>query len=139
MANVGFRTNTPVRFNSMEFRDGVQSMLATRVKTEDMLPFLERMDQVGYANMEMWGGATFDVCIRYLDDDPWERLRAFKKIMKRTPLKMVLRGQNLIGYKAYPDDIVERFVAAAAATASTSSSSSTPSRISATARPPSTR
>lgn len=109
-----FSTNTPVRFNSMEFRDGQQSMLATRVKTEDMLPFLERMDQVGYTNMEMWGGATFDVCIRYLNEDPWERLRKFKAVMKNTPLKMVLRGQNLIGYKAYPDDIVERFVAAAA-------------------------
>ena len=109
-----FATNTPVRFNSLEFRDGQQSMLATRVKTEDMIPFLERMDQIGFENMEMWGGATFDVCIRYLNDDPWERLRKFKKVMKNTPLKMVCRGQNLVGYKAYPDDIVRRFSAAAA-------------------------
>ena len=107
-----FATNTPVRFNSLEFRDGQQSMLATRVKTEDMIPFLERMDQIGFENMEMWGGATFDVCIRYLNDDPWERLRKFKKVMKNTPLKMVCRGQNLVGYNAYPDDIVRRFIAA---------------------------
>ncbi|MBO6092461.1 MAG: pyruvate carboxylase subunit B [Oscillospiraceae bacterium] len=109
-----FATNTPVRFNSLEFRDGQQSMLATRVKTKDMLPFLERMDKIGFENMEMWGGATFDVCIRYLNDDPWERLRKFKAVMKNTPLKMVCRGQNLVGYKAYPDDIVRRFIGAAA-------------------------
>ena len=109
-----FATNTPVRFNSLEFRDGQQSMLATRVKTKDMLPFLERMDKIGFENMEMWGGATFDVCIRYLNDDPWERLRKFKAVMKNTPLKMVCRGQNLVGYKAYPDDIVRRFITAAA-------------------------
>ena len=109
-----FATNTPVKFNSLEFRDGQQSMLATRVKTADMLPFLARMDKIGFENMEMWGGATFDVCIRYLDDDPWERLRRFKSVMKNTPLKMVCRGQNLVGYRAYPDDIVRRFIAAAA-------------------------
>ncbi len=109
-----FSTNTPVRLNSLDFRDGIQSLLAARVKTEDMLPLLERMDQIGYDNMEMWGGATFDVCIRYLNDDPWERLRAFKSVMKNTPLKMVCRGQNLVGYKAYPDDIVRRFIGAAA-------------------------
>ena len=91
-----FSTNTPVRLNSLDFRDGQQSMLATRVTTEDMLPFLERMDKIGYDNMEMWGGATFDVCIRYLNDDPWERLRKFKAVMKNTPLKMVCRGQNLL-------------------------------------------
>ncbi len=109
-----FATNTPVRFTSLEFRDGQQSKLATRVKTEDMLPFLERMDKIGFDNMEMWGGATFDVCIRYLNDDPWERLRKFKAVMKNTPLKMVCRGQNLVGYRAYPDDIVRRFITAAA-------------------------
>lgn len=109
-----FSTNTPLQFNSLDFRDGQQSMLATRVKTKDMLPLLERMDKIGFTNMEMWGGATFDVCIRYLNDDPWERLQMFKAIMKNTPLKMVLRGQNLVGYKAYPDNIVRRFVAAAA-------------------------
>lgn len=114
MCATTFLSDKPLRFASLEFRDGVQSILATRVKTEDMLPFLERMDKIGYVNMEMWGGATFDVCVRYLREDPWERLRKFKAIMKNTPLKMVLRGQNLVGYRAYPDDIVERFVAAAA-------------------------
>lgn len=114
MNTTTFLSDKPLRFASLEFRDGVQSILATRVKTQDMLPFLERMDQIGYVNMEMWGGATFDVCVRYLQEDPWERLRKFKAVMKNTPLKMVLRGQNLVGYRAYPDDIVERFVSAAA-------------------------
>lgn len=109
-----FASSQPVQFNSVEFRDGIQSLLATRVRTEEMLPFLSRMDQLGYASMEMWGGATFDVCIRYLQDDPWDRLRTFKRYMKHTPLKMVLRGQNLVGYHAYPDDIVEKFVECAA-------------------------
>lgn len=109
-----FANNIPVKFNSVEFRDGQQSILATRVTTQDMIPFLSRMDAVGYDCMEMWGGATFDVCIRYLQDDPWDRLRTFKKYVKNTPLKMVLRGQNLVGYKAYPDDVVEQFVYAAA-------------------------
>jgi len=109
-----FASSRPVQFNSVEFRDGIQSLLATRVRTEEMIPFLSRMDQLGYASMEMWGGATFDVCIRYLQDDPWDRLRTFKRYMKHTPLKMVLRGQNLVGYHAYPDDIVEKFVECAA-------------------------
>lgn len=104
----------PIRFNSVEFRDGQQSLLATRVKTEDMLPILPEMDEIGYDSMEMWGGATFDVCIRYLNEDPWDRIRAFKKYMKKTPLKIALRGQNLIGYKPYPDDVVELFVRKAA-------------------------
>lgn len=82
--------------------------------TEDMLPILPLMDEIGYDSMEMWGGATFDVTVRFLKEDPWERVRAFKRHMKKTPLKMVLRGQNLIGYKAYPDDIVEKFVEKAA-------------------------
>lgn len=105
----------PVRISSVEWRDGQQSLLATRIKTEDMLPILEKMDQVGYESMEMWGGATFDVAIRHLDDDPWERLREFKKIVKRTPLRMLLRGQNLVGYRQYPDDIVDKFVERASA------------------------
>lgn len=100
----------PLKFNSVELRDGQQSLLATRVRTEDMLPILGKMDQVGYNAIEMWGGATFDVCVRYLQEDPWERLRSIRKIVKRTPLKMLLRGQNLLGYKPYPDDVVERFV-----------------------------
>lgn len=104
----------PIRISSVEWRDGQQSLLATRIKTEDMLPILEKMDKVGYESMEMWGGATFDVAIRYLKDDPWERVREFKKRVVSTPLRMLLRGQNLVGYRQYPDDIVEKFVALAA-------------------------
>lgn len=105
---------TPVKFNSVEFRDGQQSLFATRMTTADMVPLLNAMDQVGYDSMEMWGGATFDVAVRFLKEDPWDRIREFKKYVKNTPLKMVLRGQNLVGYKAYPDDIVEKFVEKAA-------------------------
>lgn len=105
---------TPVKFNSVEFRDGQQSLIATRMTTEDMVPLLTRMDDIGFDSMEMWGGATFDVAVRFLKEDPWDRVRTFKKYMKKTPLKMVLRGQNLVGYKAYPDDIVEKFVEKAA-------------------------
>lgn len=104
----------PLKFNSVEFRDGQQSLFATRMTTEDMVPLLTRMDEVGYDSIEMWGGATFDVAVRFLNEDPWERVRTFKKYIKKTPLKMVLRAQNLVGYKAYPDDIVERFVTCAA-------------------------
>lgn len=106
---------TPLKFNSVEFRDGQQSLFATRMSTADMAPLLTRMDQVGYDCMEMWGGATFDVAVRFLKEDPWDRIREFKKYVHKTPLKMVLRGQNLVGYKAYPDDIVEKFVEKAAA------------------------
>lgn len=105
---------TPVRFNSVDFRDGQQSLFATRFTTEEMIPLLDKFDNVGFECMEMWGGATFDVCVRFLKEDPWERLRTFKKYVKKTPIKMVLRAQNLVGYKAYPDDVVERFVAKAA-------------------------
>lgn len=106
---------TPIKFNSVEFRDGQQSLFATRMTTADMIPLLSRMDQVGYDSMEMWGGATFDVAVRFLKEDPWDRVREFKKYVKKTPLKMVLRAQNLVGYKAYPDDIVEKFIDKAAA------------------------
>lgn len=107
-------SHKPVRIASVEWRDGQQSLLATRVKTEDMLPILAKMDEVGYDSMEMWGGATFDVAIRYVGDDPWDRVRAFKNIVKKTPLRMLLRGQNLIGYRQYADDVVEKFVGLAA-------------------------
>lgn len=110
-ANAG----VPLKFNSVEFRDGQQSLLATRMTTADMAPLLTRMDHVGYDSMEMWGGATFDVAVRFLKEDPWERVREFKRYVKKTPLKMVLRAQNLVGYRAYPDDIVEKFIANAAA------------------------
>lgn len=92
------------------FRDAHQSLLATRMRTRDMLPIAEEMDKVGYFSMEVWGGATFDTCIRYLNEDPWERLIELKEHITKTPLQMLLRGQNLVGYKHYPDDIVRKFV-----------------------------
>ena len=92
------------------FRDAHQSLLATRMRTRDMLPIAEEMDKVGFFSLESWGGATFDTCIRYLNEDPWERLRELKDHVKKTPLQMLLRGQNLVGYKHYPDDIVRKFV-----------------------------
>ncbi len=92
------------------FRDAHQSLIATRLQTEDMLAIAEKMDRIGFYSMEVWGGATFDVCIRYLGEDPWERLRLLREHMKKTKLQMLLRGQNLIGYRHYPDDIVEKFV-----------------------------
>ncbi len=95
-------------------RDGHQSLIATRMRTRDMLPAAERLDAIGYRSLEVWGGATFDVCLRYLHEDPWERLRQLKKAMPRTPLQMLLRGQNLVGYRHYPDDVVRPFVAESA-------------------------
>ncbi|WP_456418654.1 sodium-extruding oxaloacetate decarboxylase subunit alpha [Methanocaldococcus infernus] len=99
-----------VKIVDTTFRDAQQSLIATRMRTEDMLPIAEKMDEVGFFAMEVWGGATFDACIRYLNEDPWERLRALKKKIQNTPLMMLLRGQNLVGYRHYPDDIVEKFV-----------------------------
>lgn len=104
----------PVKLASCDFRDGQQSLIATRMRTEDMLPVLEQMDDFGFECIEMWGGATFDSCIRFLQEDPWERVRLFKQHCKKTPLRMLLRGQNLLGYTPYPDDIVEKFVTKAA-------------------------
>ncbi|KUO49012.1 MAG: oxaloacetate decarboxylase [Desulfitibacter sp. BRH_c19] len=95
-------------------RDGHQSLLATRMKIEDMLPIAEKLEKVGYHSLEVWGGATFDTCMRFLNEDPWERLRTFRKVFKNTKLQMLLRGQNLVGYKHYPDDIAELFVKKAA-------------------------
>jgi oxaloacetate decarboxylase alpha subunit len=95
-------------------RDAHQSLLATRMKTEDMLPITEKLDQVGYWSLEMWGGATFDTCLRFLNEDPWERLRSLKKAMPNTPMQMLLRGQNIVGYRHYADDVVEKFVTKAA-------------------------
>jgi len=88
--------------------------MATRMRTESMIPIAEKMDQVGFFSFEVWGGATFDVCIRYLAEDPWERIRQLKLRIKRTPLQMLLRGQNVVGYRNYPDDVVVRFVEKAA-------------------------
>lgn len=95
---------------NVDLRDGQQSLLATRITTEEFRPILSKMDEVGYEAIECWGGATFDACIRFVFDDPWERLRVFKSAFKKTPLRMLLRGQNLVGYQQYPDDIVEKFV-----------------------------
>jgi oxaloacetate decarboxylase alpha subunit len=103
-----------VRITDTTLRDGHQSLWATRMRTPDMLPILETMDEVGYNSLECWGGATFDASLRFLDEDPWERLRLIKKHVVRTPLQMLLRGQNLVGYRHYGDDIVRRFVSKAA-------------------------
>jgi oxaloacetate decarboxylase alpha subunit len=91
-------------------RDAHQSQAATRMKIEDMIPALERLDQIGYWSLECWGGATFDVCMRFLNEDPWERLRTLKKYMPNTKLQMLFRGQNILGYKHYADDVVDKFV-----------------------------
>lgn len=95
-------------------RDAHQSLFATRLRLEDMLPIAEKLDQVGYWSLETWGGATFDACIRFLGEDPWERLRALKKAMPNTRMQMLFRGQNILGYRHYADDVVERFVERAA-------------------------
>ncbi|NJE31418.1 pyruvate carboxylase subunit B [Thermococcus sp. 18S1] len=92
------------------FRDAHQSLIATRLTTDDMLAVAEKMDKIGFYSMEVWGGATFDVCIRYLREDPWERLRLLRENLRNTKLQMLLRGQNVVGYRHYPDDVVERFV-----------------------------
>lgn len=91
-------------------RDGHQSLIATRMTTAEMLPILETMDGCGYHAIEMWGGATYDACLRFLDEDPWERLRAIRKKVKHTNLQMLLRGQNLLGYRHYADDVVDEFI-----------------------------
>ncbi|MDQ6973701.1 MAG: sodium-extruding oxaloacetate decarboxylase subunit alpha [Mariprofundaceae bacterium] len=96
-------------------RDGHQSLLATRMRLDDMLPICEKMDAIGYWSIEAWGGATFDTCLRYLKEDPWLRLRELKKAMPNTPLQMLLRGQNLLGYRHYADDVVKKFVDVAVA------------------------
>lgn len=100
----------PVQVQDLTLRDGHQSLFATRGRTEDMLAVAVDMDKVGFYSMEVWGGATFDTSHRYLNEDPWERLRLLKKHAKRTPFSMLLRGQNLVGYRNYPDDVVEAFV-----------------------------
>ncbi len=99
-----------VRFTETALRDAHQSLLATRMRTRDMIPIAEEMDNVGYFSVEAWGGATFDTCIRYLNEDPWERLRQLKAEFNKTPVQMLLRGQNLVGYKHYADDVVTKFV-----------------------------
>ncbi|HMA76311.1 MAG TPA: pyruvate carboxylase subunit B, partial [Candidatus Krumholzibacteriaceae bacterium] len=103
-----------VRITDTTFRDGHQSTLATRLRIEDMLPIAREMDEIGFHSMEVWGGATFDVAIRFLNEDPWQRLADIKKKVTKTPLQMLLRGQNLVGYRNYADDVVVKFVEEAA-------------------------
>ena len=104
----------PVRITDTTFRDAHQSSLATRMRIEDMLPIAEEMDSVGFHSLEVWGGATFDVTTRFLNEDPWVRLKTLKKYVTKTPLQMLLRGQNLVGYRHYADDVVKAFVHQAA-------------------------
>ncbi len=104
----------PVKITDLTLRDGHQSLFATRMTTEDMLPIAERMDSVGFYSMEVWGGATFDVMTRFLNEDPWERVRKLKQQMPNTKFQMLLRGQNLVGYRNYADDVVDAFVGKAA-------------------------
>src|SRR5712692_5862197 len=98
-----------VKITDTTMRDGHQSLLATRMRTEDMLPIAEQMDEAGFHSIEVWGGATFDPALRFLHEDPWERLRAVKKRIKKTPTQMLVRGQNVVGYRHYADDVVEKF------------------------------
>ena len=99
-----------VRITETILRDAHQSLIATRMTSAEMLPAIEMLDDIGYNALECWGGATFDACLRFLNEDPWERLREIRKRAKKTKLQMLLRGQNLLGYKHYPDDVVEDFV-----------------------------
>lgn len=108
--------NNPVKITDLTLRDGHQSLLATRMRTEDMVPIAAEMNKAGFYSMEVWGGATFDVPTRFLNEDPWDRLRTLKKLIPDTPLQMLLRGQNLVGYRNYADDVVEAFVKHAAET-----------------------
>ena len=99
-----------VKITETVLRDAHQSLIATRMTTEEMLPILEAMDDVGYYSLEAWGGATFDACMRFLNEDPWERLRKIRARVKKTKLQMLFRGQNILGYRHYADDVVEYFV-----------------------------
>ena len=108
--SVRMKTSSPLKITDTTFRDAHQSLMATRLRTDDMLPVAERMNAVGFHSMEVWGGATFDSTTRFLGEDPWERLRAFKRLIPDTPLQMLLRGQSIVGYRPYADDVVDAFV-----------------------------
>ncbi|MSU87362.1 oxaloacetate decarboxylase subunit alpha [Streptococcus dysgalactiae subsp. dysgalactiae] len=110
----GFSMQQQVAITETVLRDGHQSLMATRLPIEDMLPVLPILDKIGYYSLECWGGATFDACIRFLNEDPWERLRTLKKGLPNTRLQMLLRGQNLLGYRHYADDIVDKFISLSA-------------------------
>ncbi len=103
-------SKNPLKICDTTLRDAHQSLLATRWRIEDMLPIAAQIDKIGYSSVEMWGGATFDSCMRFLGEDPWERLRLLKEVMPKTPFQMLLRGQNVVGYRHYADDVVERFI-----------------------------
>jgi oxaloacetate decarboxylase alpha subunit len=107
------RNRLPLRITDTTLRDAHQSLWATRMRTADMLGILDTMDNAGFYSLEVWGGATFDVCLRFLRENPWERLREIKARCKKTPLQMLLRGQNILGYQNYSDDLLERFIALA--------------------------
>jgi pyruvate carboxylase subunit B len=104
------KVDNPVKIQDLTFRDGHQSIYATRGRTEDFIPIAELIDSIGFYSLEVWGGATFDTMHRFLGEDPWERIRTLKKHIKKTPFSMLLRGQNLVGYRNYPDDVAEAFV-----------------------------
>ena len=104
------KVKKPLGITEVVLRDAHQSILATRLRIEDMLPICQQLDEIGYWSIESWGGATFDACIRYLGEDPWERLRLLKKAMPNTPQQMLFRGQNILGYRHYADDVVDKFV-----------------------------
>ncbi|NOR69424.1 MAG: sodium-extruding oxaloacetate decarboxylase subunit alpha [Methylomarinum sp.] len=114
MSTQNTQTKNPVYFTDVALRDGHQSLIATRLRTEDMLPICDKLDRAGYWSLEVWGGATFDSCLRFLKEDPWERLRQLRKALPNTRLQMLLRGQNLLGYRHYADDVVEAFIAKSA-------------------------
>lgn len=102
--------NKKLKITETVLRDAHQSLIATRMKTEDMIPILEKMDQVGYHSIECWGGATYDASLRFLNEDPWQRLRTLRRRLKNSKLQMLFRGQNILGYRHYADDVVEYFV-----------------------------
>ena len=114
MSEQGLPKLAPLGITDVVLRDAHQSLFATRLRLDDMLPIAEKLDQVGFWSLESWGGATFDACIRYLGEDPWERIRALKAAMPNTPQQMLFRGQNILGYRHYADDLVEKFVERAA-------------------------
>lgn len=114
MTEVNALVNNPLGITDVVLRDAHQSLFATRLRLDDMLPIAEKLDRVGFWSLESWGGATFDACIRYLGEDPWERIRELKKAMPNTPQQMLFRGQNILGYRHYADDVVEKFVERAA-------------------------
>lgn len=106
----GRKSGRRIGITETALRDAHQSIMATRLRTEDMIPVAEKMDDIGYHSLEVWGGATFDTCMRFLNEDPWERLRTLRKCFKKTKLQMLLRGQNVVGYRHYADDVVREFV-----------------------------